>query len=121
MPGTILVVEDNELNQKLFCDVLRAKGYRTLSSHDGRDAVELTRKHRPDLILLDIELPDMSGLDVARAVKGDPDLENTPIVAVTAFAMEGDEEIIREGGCSAYLSKPISVGRLLDVVRSFTA
>jgi two-component system cell cycle response regulator DivK len=116
---TVLIVEDNELNMKLFRDLLEAHGYRTLGTSNGYEAVDLVRQHRPALILMDIQLPQVSGLDVTRWIKDDPELRAIPIVAVTAFAMKGDEERIREGGCEAYLSKPISVGKFIETVRRF--
>ncbi|WP_315833382.1 response regulator [Bradyrhizobium prioriisuperbiae] len=119
MAKTVLIVEDNELNMKLFRDLLEAHGYQTIATNRGTDALDLVRKHRPDLILMDIQLPEVSGLDVTRWIKGDPDLRAIPVVAVTAFAMKGDEERIREGGCEAYLSKPISVGKFIETVRQF--
>ena len=117
MVNTILIVEDNELNMKLFHDLLEAHGYKTLQTRNGIDAIALARKHRPDLIVMDIQLPEVSGLDVTKWLKEDDSLRHIPIVAVTAFAMKGDEERIREGGCEAYVSKPISVSRFLDTVR----
>jgi two-component system, cell cycle response regulator DivK len=119
MAKTVLIVEDNELNMKLFRDLLEAHGYRTVGTNKGAEALSLVRVHRPDLILMDIQLPEVSGLDVTRWIKNDPELRTTPIVAVTAFAMKGDEERIREGGCEAYLSKPISVGKFIETVRRF--
>ncbi|QFR32185.1 response regulator [Ancylobacter sp. TS-1] len=119
MPKTILIVEDNELNMKLFNDLLEAHGYSTVGTRNGIDVLGLARRHRPDLILMDIQLPEVSGLDVTRALKADPELKSIPVIAVTAFAMKGDEERIREGGCEAYLSKPISVGKFLETVRQF--
>lgn len=119
MSKTILIVEDNELNMKLFNDLLEAHGYITVGTRNGIEAMELARKHRPDLILMDIQLPEVSGLDVTRALKADPELKMIPVIAVTAFAMKGDEERIREGGCEAYLSKPISVGKFLETVSQF--
>lgn len=119
-PGkTVLVVEDNELNMKLFHDLLDAYGYRTIQTRNGMDALSLAREHRPDLILMDIQLPEVSGLDVTRWLKEDPELKSIPVVAVTAFAMKGDEERIRAGGCEAYVSKPISVAVFLDTVRRY--
>jgi len=117
MVNTILIVEDNELNMKLFHDLLEAHGYKTLQTRNGIDAIALARKHRPDLIVMDIQLPEVSGLDVTKWLKEDDSLRHIPIVAVTAFAMKGDEERIREGGCEAYVSKPISVSRFLDTIR----
>ncbi|RTL97402.1 response regulator [Ancylobacter rudongensis] len=119
MPKTVLIVEDNELNMKLFNDLLEAHGYITVGTRNGIEAMDLARKHRPDLILMDIQLPEVSGLDVTRALKADPELKAIPVIAVTAFAMKGDEERIREGGCEAYLSKPISVAKFLETVRQF--
>lgn len=119
MSKTILIVEDNELNMKLFSDLLEAKGYATVKTGNGMDAMELARTHRPDLILMDIQLPEVSGLDVTRWLKEDDDLRHIPVVAVTAFAMKGDEERIRSGGCEAYISKPISVSGFLDTIRTY--
>jgi two-component system cell cycle response regulator DivK len=116
---SVLIVEDNELNMKLFNDLLAAHGYRTIQTRNGFEALELARKHRPDLILMDIQLPEVSGLEVTRWLKDDDELCQIPIVAVTAFAMKGDEERIRSGGCEAYISKPISVLGFLDTVRRF--
>jgi two-component system, cell cycle response regulator DivK len=119
MTKTVMIVEDNELNMKLFHDLLEAQGYRTVATRNGIEAVELARQHHPDLILMDIQLPEVSGLEVTKWLKEDPMLKSIPVVAVTAFAMKGDEERIREGGCEAYLSKPISVGKFLETVRQF--
>ncbi len=113
MAKTVLIVEDNELNMKLFRDLLEAHGYQTSGTSNGFEALDLVRKLRPDLILMDIQLPQVSGLEVTRWIKDDPELRAIPVVAVTAFAMKGDEERIREGGCEAYLSKPISVANSL--------
>ena len=118
---TILIVEDNDLNMKLFHDLLEAHGYRILQTKDGMESLKLARQHRPDLILMDIQLPEVSGLEVTKWLKEDDDLKAIPVIAVTAFAMKGDEERIREGGCEAYLSKPISVGKFLETVRHFLA
>lgn len=119
MAKTVLIVEDNELNMKLFHDLLEAHGYDTLQTRTGIEALELARKHRPDLILMDIQLPEVSGLEVTKWIKEDEDLCAIPVIAVTAFAMKGDEERIRQGGCEAYISKPISVARFLETVRSY--
>ena len=119
MAKTVLIVEDNELNMKLFRDLLEAHGYQTSGTSNGIEALDLVRKLRPDLILMDIQLPQVSGLEVTRWIKDDPELRSIPVVAVTAFAMKGDEERIREGGCEAYLSKPISVGKFIETVRRF--
>ncbi len=119
MTKTVLIVEDNELNMKLFNDLLEAHGYRTVQTRDGNKAVPLAREHMPDLILMDIQLPEVSGLDVTKWLKEDSDLRDIPVIAVTAFAMKGDEEKIRQGGCEAYLSKPISVAKFLETVRNY--
>jgi two-component system, cell cycle response regulator DivK len=119
MAKTVLIVEDNELNMKLFHDLLEAHGYTTVGTRNGIEALDLARKHRPDLILMDIQLPEVSGLEVTKWLKDDQELRGIPVVAVTAFAMKGDEERIREGGCEAYLSKPISVGKFIETIRHF--
>jgi two-component system cell cycle response regulator DivK len=116
---TVLIVEDNELNMKLFNDLLEAHGYETLQTRDGIDALKIAREHKPDLILMDIQLPEVSGLEVAKWIKGDDALKSIPIIAVTAFAMKGDEENIKQGGCEAYIAKPISVARFLETVEHF--
>ena len=117
MSKKVLIVEDNELNMKLFHDLLDSQGYETLQTREGLQAMSLARQHRPDLILMDIQLPEISGLEVTKWLKDDEDLAHIPIVAVTAFAMKGDEERIRQGGCEAYISKPISVMTFLETVR----
>ncbi|WP_374468214.1 response regulator [Phenylobacterium sp.] len=117
MAKKVLIVEDNELNMKLFHDLLEAQGYETLQTREGLAALSLAREHRPDLILMDIQLPEISGLEVTKWLKEDEDLASIPVVAVTAFAMKGDEERIREGGCEAYISKPISVSHFLDTIK----
>ncbi len=119
MTKTVMIVEDNDLNMKLFHDLLDAHGYQTLQTRNGMEALEQARKHRPDLILMDIQLPEVSGLEVTKWLKEDDNLRSIPVVAVTAFAMKGDEERIREGGCEAYISKPISVSKFMDTVRQF--
>ena len=118
---TVLIVEDNELNMKLFNDLLEVHGYATLQSREGEEALRLARSHRPDLIIMDIQLPEVSGLEVTKRLKADKDLRDIPVVAVTAFAMKGDEEKIRAGGCQAYLAKPISVNVFIDTVRKYLA
>jgi len=116
---TVLVVEDNELNMKLFHDLLEAHGYGILQTKDGMEALQIARDHRPDLILMDIQLPEVSGLEVTKWIKEDDNLKSIPVIAVTAFAMKGDEEKIREGGCEAYIAKPISVANFLQTVQRF--
>jgi two-component system cell cycle response regulator DivK len=119
MAKIVLIVEDNELNMKLFNDLLEARGYRVLQTRSGHEVLALAREHRPDLILMDIQLPEISGLDVTRWLKDDADLRAIPVIAITAFAMKGDEERIRMGGCEGYLSKPISIPKFLDTVQQF--
>ena len=119
MAKTVLIVEDNELNMKLFNDLLEARGYHVLQTRSGHAVLSLAREHRPHLILMDIQLPEISGLDVARWLKDDDDLKSIPIIAITAFAMKGDEERIRLGGCDGYLSKPISIPKFLETVQRF--
>src|SRR6202046_4845074 len=114
-----LIVEDNELNMKLFHVLLDAQGYVTLQTREVLRALSLARQHRPDLILMDIQLPEISGLEVTKWLKEDDELSHIPVVAVTAFAMKGDEERIRDGGCEAYISKPISVAHFLDTIKRF--
>jgi two-component system cell cycle response regulator DivK len=116
---TVLIVEDNELNMKLFNDLLEAHGYITIQTRDGMEALQLAAEKRPDLIVMDIQLPEVSGLDVTRQLKQDPELRHIPIIAVTAFAMKGDEEKIREGGCEDYIAKPISVTKFLETVQKY--
>lgn len=119
MTKTVLIVEDNDLNMKLFGDLLEAHGYATLKTGNGVEAIEIARAQRPDLIIMDIQLPQVSGLDVTRWLKEDEELRSIPVIAVTAFAMKGDEERIRQGGCEAYLSKPISVAKFIETVRTY--
>ncbi|MGB0906551.1 MAG: response regulator [Maricaulaceae bacterium] len=119
MPKKVLIVEDNELNMKLFTDLLVAHGYETKQTREGLKAISMARKFKPDLILMDIQLPEVSGLEVTKWIKDDDSLSGIPIVAVTAFAMKGDEKRIRDGGCEAYISKPITVAKFLSTVRKF--
>ena len=120
-PKKVLIVEDNELNMKLFHDLIEACGHEILETRDGIEALKLARLHHPDLILMDIQLPEVSGLEVTRWLKEDEDLRSIPVIAVTAFAMKGDEEKIRSGGCEAYIAKPISVSNFLDTIGRFLA
>jgi len=119
MKKTVLIVEDNELNMKLFNDLLEAHGYATLKTGHGIEAMELARAHKPDLILMDIQLPEVSGLEVTKWLKADEELKSIPVIAITAFAMKGDEERIREGGCEAYMSKPISVAKFIATIKTY--
>ncbi len=117
MKKIILIVEDNELNMKLFNDLLEAHGYETIKTREGTRVLEIARERRPDLILMDIQLPEVSGLDLIRWLKEAQDLKSIPVIAITAFAMKGDEDRIRETGCEDYISKPISVLGFIETVR----
>lgn len=119
MAKKVMIVEDNELNMKLFRDLVEVSGYETVQTRSGLNALELARSHKPDLILMDIQLPEISGLDVTRQLKADEELRTIPVIAVTAFAMKGDEERIRQGGCEDYMSKPISVPLFLETIKRF--
>lgn len=119
MTKRVMIVEDNELNMKLFNDLLEAQSYETIQTRSGFEALDLARAHRPDLILMDIQLPEVSGLEVTKWLKEDEELSSIPVIAITAFAMKGDEERIRQGGCEAYISKPISVMKFIEVVKSY--
>ena len=121
MSKRVLVVEDNELNMKLFCDLLRVHGHETDAVRDGRDAFERAIAFRPDLIITDIQLPHVTGLDLITSFRADPVLANVPIMAVTAYAGVGDEDRIRAAGASAFVSKPISVLRFMEVVNGLLA
>jgi two-component system cell cycle response regulator DivK len=113
---SVLVVEDNELNMRLFCDLLDAFGYEAHKCRDGVKAIEIARAEKPDLIIMDIQLPEVSGLDITRWLKDDPELAHIPVLAVTAFAMRADEQRVREAGCEGYLSKPIQMTSFLRAV-----
>jgi two-component system cell cycle response regulator DivK len=117
----VLVTEDNAANLKLFHDLLKARGFNVLQAKDGMQGWELAREHRPDLILMDIQLPDISGMEVTRWLKNDEDLKSIPVIAITAFAMESDEKNFLEIGCDAYISKPISIPHFLQTVEHFVA
>ncbi len=119
IPKKILIVEDNELNMKLFSDLLGAHGYETCETREGLKAIAIAKKYKPDLILMDIQLPEVSGLEVTKWIKNDKNLADIPVVAVTAFAMKGDEKRIKDGGCQAYISKPIAVSSFLATIRKF--
>ncbi|UIJ45379.1 response regulator [Sphingomonas cannabina] len=118
MAKRVLVVEDNELNLKLFCDLLRAHGYAAEPVRDGREAVARARSFAPDLVVMDIQLPHVSGLELIGQMKRDPHLRPVPVMAVTAYAGRDDEERIRAAGANAYVSKPISVIRFIEEVRA---
>ncbi len=120
MDKTVLVVEDNDLNMRLFHDVLEMRGYNILQAKDGMEGWRIAREQRPDLIIMDIQLSDVSGLEVTKWLKDDETLKSIPVIAITAFAMAGDEEKILEGGCDDYLVKPISISNFLRTVERFT-
>jgi len=119
MPKTVMIVEDNELNMKLFNDLLESRGYTVIQTRNGMEALDLARAHMPDLILMDIQLPEVSGLVVTKWLKDDDQLAHIPVVAVTAFAMKGNEERILQGGCEGYISKPISVSHFLETIAEY--
>ncbi|KUR72605.1 two-component system response regulator [Novosphingobium fuchskuhlense] len=118
MAKRILVVEDNDLNRKLFCDVLKAGGFAVEPLADGRDVLVRAREFVPNLIIMDIQLPNISGLELIEALKGDPELRMIPVLAVTAYAGKGDEERIREAGAEGYLAKPVSIGPFMMAVKA---
>jgi two-component system cell cycle response regulator DivK len=117
MAKRILIVEDNDLNRKLFCDVLKSQGYAVEPVADGRDALARAKSFVPNLIIMDIQLPNVSGLDLIESAKNDPLLRSIPVLAVTAYAGKGDEERIREAGADSYLAKPVSIGPFMAAVR----
>jgi two-component system, cell cycle response regulator DivK len=121
MTKRILVIEDTEDNRQIVRDLLESAGYELIEALDGLEGVAAAEREHPDLILMDIQLPEVSGLQVTKWIKQDTGLKHIPVVAVTAFAMKGDEEKIREGGCEAYLAKPISVMSFLQTVERFLA
>src|SRR5437763_4477418 len=119
-PKTVLVVEDNELNLKLLNDLLKYQGYTVLSTRLGGPALELAQQYQPDLILMDIQLPDISGIQATQRLKSAEQTRAIPIIAVTAFAMSGDEARILASGCDAYLAKPFNVAEFLKLVELWT-
>jgi len=116
---SVLVVEDNDLSMRLFHDLLEAHGYNVLQAKNGMEGWRMAREHRPDLILMDIQLPDVSGLEVTKWLKDDETLKSIPVIAITAFATDGYEKKIRGGGCDAYIFKPISIPGFLQTVERF--
>jgi two-component system cell cycle response regulator DivK len=114
---TILHVEDNELNRKIIRDLLRRTAYRLIEAHDGEAALSMARELRPDLILMDIQLPKISGIEATRRLRAEPATAGIPIVAITSFALSGDEQRAKDAGASAYLAKPYSPFTLLDLIR----
>jgi two-component system, cell cycle response regulator DivK len=119
MKKTILVVEDQEDNRQILRDLLASAGFRMVEAHDGREALTLARSERPDLILMDIQLPILDGYEATRGIKRDPELKDIPIIAVTSYALSGDEERAREAGCDAYVAKPYSTRLLLAKIGQF--
>lgn len=115
----VLVVEDNPLNMKLFSAMITAQGYEVIEAADGSRALDLARQRHPDLIIMDLQLPDMSGLDVTHSLKGAEETREIPIIATTAYALTGDEESIRASGCDGYMAKPIAISEFLELVESF--
>jgi two-component system, cell cycle response regulator DivK len=115
----ILVVEDNERNMRLFCDVLQASGYRTLEATTGEQAVEVVFEHRPDLVLMDIQLPDIDGVEALGRVRADDGFASVPILALTAQAMEGDRERFLAAGFDGYLSKPVDIAEFVATVKRY--
>jgi len=119
LPKSVLIVEDNELNMKLFHDLLEVQGYEVIEARNGTEALDRAREDQPDLILMDIQLPEISGLQVTEQILNDDTISHIPVIAVTAFAMKGDEERIRAGGCKDYIAKPISVSNFLEKVKRY--
>ena len=117
MTKRILVVEDNDLNRKLFCDVLQASGFAVEPVADGNDAIERARSFFPNLVVMDIQLQDVSGLDLIADLKNDAALADVPVLAVTAYAGKGDEQRIRDVGAEGYLAKPVSIGPFMAAVK----
>ncbi len=116
MTKRILIIEDNDLNRRLFNDVLVSRGYETVLSSRGANAAALARDSKPDLIMMDMCMPDADGLEATQSIRADSATANIPVIAVTACAMKGDEQRILAGGCSGYLAKPVSLTNLLDCV-----
>ena len=119
MAKTVLIVEDNELNMKLFHDLLEAHGYSTVGTRNGIEALELARKHRPDLIIMDVQLPGMSGLEATRTLKSEEATRDIPIIVTSAYGPYADQGELKESGCDAYMPTPIEIGGFVDLVHSF--
>jgi two-component system, cell cycle response regulator DivK len=117
----VLIVEDNVINMKLFQDLLEAHGYTVLQAHDGVEALRMARLHRPNLILMDMQLPGVSGLKATERLKADEELRSIPIVAVTAFTFMADEEKARQAGCDGYITKPISIDPFIQAVERYSS
>ena len=118
MGQKIMIVEDNELNLRLFCDLLRAHGFEVEPVRDGREALERAREFEPELVVMDIQMPHISGLELIEQMKQEEALAPVPVLAVTAYAAKGDEERIRDAGAEGYVSKPISVMKFVEAVRA---
>lgn len=118
MAKRIMVVEDNDLNRKLFCDVLKANGFEVVPVADGKNVLGTAKKFDPHLVIMDIQLPNVSGLDLIADLKGDDGLAGVPVLAVTAYAGKGDEERIRGAGAEDYLAKPVSIGPFMAAVKT---
>jgi two-component system, cell cycle response regulator DivK len=119
MNKTILVVEDQEDNRQILRDLLASSGFLMIEAHDGQQALAMARSQRPDLILMDIQLPVVDGYEATRSIKRDPELKHIPVIAVTSYALSGDEERAREAGCDAYVAKPYSTRHLLAKIGQF--
>jgi two-component system cell cycle response regulator DivK len=119
MNKTILVVEDQEDNRQILRDLLASSGFLMIEAHDGEQALAMARSQRPDLILMDIQLPVVDGYEATRSIKRDPELKHIPVIAVTSYALSGDEERAREAGCDAYVAKPYSTRHLLAKIGQF--
>jgi len=115
----VMVVEDNEKNRKLMRVVLKAKGYNVIEAETGEEALNILRNQKPDIILMDIQLPGIDGITLIKQIKATTTLKDIPIIAVTAYAMKGDEEKIMEAGCDAYVSKPINTQELPLIVEKY--
>ncbi len=116
---TVLIVEDNPNNRMIMRDMMEVQGHRTLEAVDGPAGLDMAVRHRPDLILMDVQLPGMDGYEVTRRLKAQEETKGIPIIAVTSFAMKGEEDRAREAGCDAYLSKPIDIHKLVETVKKF--
>ena len=119
MEKTVLIVEDNELNMKLIQHLLTIGKYRVLKAGSAEEGIDLARENRPNLILMDVQLPGMDGLDATRVIKSDPATKGIPVVALTSFAMTGDEQKAFEAGCMGYITKPISTRSFLQEISVF--
>lgn len=116
---TILIIEDNELNMKLVRSILQLGHFQALEARDAESGLQLAREHLPDLILMDIQLPGMDGLDATRIIRKDPNLMNIPVVALTSYAMQGDEQKATSAGCTGYIAKPIDTRSFLDTIAGY--